>query len=239
MSNVVAATTSPSTPHNANSESARIWSAFALAVAAGALALASPPLALGALALLGVRAIARSSTPRINLASCLGPAIAAFVVGAFVGLAGAIGVIFVWRVFADAKWSLAAARTPAREPRAPLLDAQAWLTPFFGVCVVAYTAPHMVAGLPLDLPHVPFWVPLGVGVLALASVLDWALRRAVDWRLGELARAPAEHMLSHHLLFVLALGVGLDVSAGIVALVAWRLASAATPQPQASFTAVP
>jgi hypothetical protein len=45
-------------------------------------------------------------------------------------------------------------------------------------------------------------------------------------------------MLSHHLLFVLAFGLMLDVSAGIVAMLAWRLAHAA-PARQPSFTAVP
>jgi hypothetical protein len=83
----------------------------------------------------------------------------------------------------------------------------------------------MVAGLPLDLPHVPMWLPVGVGALAGCAFFDWGLRRAADWRLGELAVAPAAHLLTHHAIFLLAFGLTLDVSAGIAALLAWRLAS--------------
>ena len=113
-------------------------------------------------------------------------------------------------------------------------------TPFFGLCVVAYTAPHIVAGLPLDLPHVPVWVPATAGAIALAGVADWLLRRAADWRLGEVAVAPTVHMLTHHALFVLAFGALFDLSAGVVALAAWRLVHAAPlHRAQASLTAVP
>jgi hypothetical protein len=85
----------------------------------------------------------------------------------------------------------------------------------------------MIAGLPLDLPHAPFWIPLAFGVIAAGAVFDWGLRRAADWRLGELAAAPALHLLTHHAVFLLAFGLTLDVSAGVVALMAWRLAHAA------------
>jgi hypothetical protein len=116
--------------------------------------------------------------------------------------------------------------------------AHAWLTPLFGLSVVAYTAPHLVAGLPLDLPHAPIWVPILVGGAAGISVFDWALRRAAEARLGELATGPAAHLLAHHCLFLLAFGLTLNVSAGVVALIAWRLAQAG-PTAQANFTAVP
>jgi hypothetical protein len=47
-------------------------------------------------------------------------------------------------------------------------------------------------------------------------------------------------LATHHAIFLLSFGFALDVSAGIVALVAWRLAHAAPLRaPQASFTAVP
>lgn len=214
------------------------WSALGIALAAGACAMIAPVLALAVLAGLGVRALTKANTLRVNLAAFLPPAIAALIVGAFVGLAGIIGVIFVWRVFEDCRWSIRAAAAPARETQSLPRAAHAYLTPLFGISVVAYTAPHMIAGLPLDLPHVPPWVPLIIGVLTIASVGDWMLRRAVDWRLGELARGPAAHMLAHHIIFLLAFGLTLDVSAGIVALVAWRLAHAAAA-PQPNFTAVP
>lgn len=218
----------------------RTRAGFALAVAlgAGAVSLAAPPLALLAIAALAAAALLAAGAQRLELASLAGPALAALVVGAFVGLAGAIGVLFIWRMFADASWSVREAARLAQRCGRPDLGsrralASAWLMPLYGLTLVAYTAPHMVAGLPLDLPHVPLWVPLIAGLAAFAALFDWSLTRAAEWRLGELARAPAAHLLAHQLVFLLAFGVGLDVSAGIVMLAAWRLAH------HASFTAVP
>lgn len=221
----------------------QLTSPLLVAVSAGAAALISPPLALLVLAGLGARALMRANTIRVDLAAIAGPAFAALIVGAFTGIAGVIGVLFVWRLIADARWSVAeaarlalAAGRPAEASWKSL--AHAWTTPLYGLALVAYTAPHMVAGLPLDLPHVPYWIPLGVGIIAAGAFFDWGLRRAADWRLGELAPAPALHLLAHHLIFFVAFGLMLDVSAGIVAIAAWRLMHAA-PLRQASFTAVP
>lgn len=219
------------------------------ALAAGAAALISPPAALLILAGLAAHALIRGPALRFDAAALAGPALAALAVGAYAGLAAGVGVVFVWRLIADARWSAgeaarlaAAAGRPAETTRAAL--AHAWTTPLYGLALVAYTAPHMIAGLPLDLPHVPLWVPLLAGGAAALAAFDWGLRRAADWRLGELAAAPAAHLLTHHALFVLAFGLMLDVSAGIVMLAAWRLAHAAPFSArlragQASFTAVP
>lgn len=221
----------------------RSWSALLVALAAGGSALVSPTFAILALAALAAHALLRGENLRFDIVSLAGPTFAVLIVGAFTGLAGAIGVIFVWRVFADCVWSAreaarlaAAAGRPAETSWKAL--AHAWLTPLYGLTLVAFTAPHMIAGLPLDLPHVPVWVPLAAGVLAIGAVFDWGLRRAADWRLGELAGAPAAHLLAHHILFMLAFGLMIDVSAGIVALAAWRLAHA-VPLRQANLTAVP
>lgn len=216
---------------------------FAIAMSAGAVALIAPPAALLIVAALGAHALMRRKTPRFDLVSFAGPAFAALIVGAFAGLAGAIGVLFVWRLVADARWSVREAQRLALAAGRPAETswkalAHAWSTPLFGLSLVAYTAPHTVAGLPLDLPHVPALIPLAAGIVAAGAFFDWGLRRAADWRLGELAAAPALHLMLHHTLFLLAYGLTLDVSAGIVALLAWRLANAA-PLRQASFTAVP
>lgn len=221
--------------------------AFALVVALsiGALAYVAPTISILALAALAARTLMRADTARLDLAGLAGPGFAALLVGAFVGVAGAIGALFVWRMIEDARWSVREARRLAHAAGRPeettwraLLHA--WATPFFGLTLVAFTAPHMVAGLPLDLPHVPIWVPLAAGVLAAGALFDWCLRRAADWRLGELAAAPATHLLTHHIVFLAAFGFAIDVSAGIVALIAWRLAHAAPARiGQPSFTAVP
>ncbi|MBK8545528.1 MAG: hypothetical protein IPL62_19565 [Caulobacteraceae bacterium] len=212
------------------------------ALALGAVSLISPPLAILGLALLSARVLLSGESVRIDWAALLGPALASLLVGIFVGLPGAIGTLFVWRLFADTRWSTAEAvrlAAAAGRPSETTFKAlvHAWLTPFYGLTLVAFTAPHMIAGLPLDLPHVPVWVVIGAGVLAAGAFFDWGLRRAADWRLGELAAAPASHLLIHHILFVTAFGLMIDVSAGVVMLLAWRLMHAA-PLRQ-SFTAVP
>ncbi|MCX7357922.1 MAG: hypothetical protein NT015_07260 [Alphaproteobacteria bacterium] len=212
------------------------------AFAVGAVSILSPPLAVLGLALLAARVLFSGESVRIDWLTLIGPALAALTVGGFFGLPGAIGTLFVWRLVADTRWSIgeatrlaAAAGRPAETTFKAL--AHAWMTPLFGLVIVAYTAPHMIAGLPLDLPHVPSWLVIGVGILAAGAFFDWGLQRAADWRLGELAKAPASHLLIHHMMFVLAFGLMIDVSAGVVMLIAWRLAHAA-PLRQ-SFTAVP
>jgi len=219
--------------------------ALLAALVTGLLSVVSPPAALLALGVLGARVVMRGQSERVAWLSFVGPLFACVLVGAFVGLAGAIGAAFVWRLFNDTKWSVAeahrlalAAGRPGETSFSSLLHA--WLTPLYGLAIVAYTAPHMVAGLPLDLPHVPLIAPLVIGFAAVAAVFDWALRRAADWRLGELAAAPATHLLCHHILFVAAFGAGLDVSAGLIALIAWRLTHAAPfTRAQPNLTAVP
>lgn len=219
------------------------WLAVGIALCAGATAFVSPVLSLLVLAALGAHALMRVEHIRFEPLSLAGPVFAALIVGAFTGLAGGVGVLFVWRMFADTRWSVAEAKRlslAAGRPNETSVKAliHAWATPAFGLTLVAYTAPHMIAGLPLDLPHVPVWVPIAAGLIALGALFDWGLQRAVDWRLGELAAAPARHLLTHHILFILAFGLMIDVSAGIVALAAWRLAHAA-PLRQPSLTAVP
>src|SRR5262249_14317106 len=144
-----------------------------------AVALLSPPLALLALALLGARALMRADERRLDILDSAGPALAALIVGAFVGLAGAVGVIFVWRVVADARWSVGEARRRAAAAGRPgeigaRALAHAWATPIYGLTVVAYTAPHMLMGLPLDLPHIPMLAPALAAVLGFALIFDWA-----------------------------------------------------------------
>lgn len=224
----------------------RSGAALLLALTVGAISIVSPPLSVLLLVGLGARALMRAeSAARVDFVSLAGPLLAAAVVGVFIGLAGAIGVLFVWRLYADTRWSVAEADRLALaagkpQTKSALLSAHAWLTPLYGLTLVAFTAPHMVAGLPLDLPHVPLFAPISAAIIAAAALFDWALRRAVDWRLGELASAPAMHLMTHHVILLCAFGFGFDVSAGIVAMLAWRFVHAAPlPKLQPSLTAVP
>lgn len=224
-----------------NAGAARESAIAAAALCLGAIAMLAPLVAFALLAVLAAYALMRAERVRVDITALSGPVLAALIVGSLVGLAGGIGVLFVWRLFADARWSVAEAsrrsRAAGRAGEASWWGlAHAWGTPAFGLALVAYTSPHMVAGLPLDLPHVPIWAPIAIGVLAGAAVLDWALRRAAEWRLGDVAPAPALHLAAHHTMFLAAFGLGLDVSAGIVAMAAWRCLHALR---QPSFTAVP
>lgn len=221
-------------------------SALGVACIAGAVALVSPQLALLGLAGLCARVLLRAEPPmQFNVATLAPPALAACAVGSFIGLAGAIGVLFVWRLEADVRWSLKEAARLARRDARPAQAtwkslAHGWTTPAYALTLVAFSSPHVIAGLPLDLPHAPVWIPIAAGCVALAATGDWLLRRAADWRLGEVSVAPTVHMLTHHTLFLLAFGAMFDLSAGIVALIAWRLAHAMPiAKPQASLTAVP
>lgn len=212
----------------ANHALGRTGEAFALAGAAAITAIVWPPASLLVLALLASRALVGPwRLPR--LADIAAPLAAALGVGLTLGLAAGIGMLFVWRVIADTRWSM---KEDARLSAIAGVEtnwrtrAHLWLTPLFAATMVAYTAPHMVAGLPLDLPHVPMWAPITMGVVAGVALFDWALRRAAEWRLGQLAAAPAAHQLAHHFLFLGAYATTFDVSAGLVALFAWRLAYA-------------
>lgn len=223
----------------------RSASALLIALIAGLAAYLLPAAALLILGLLAARVIVAGDIPRIDWFKLIGPALACVIVAAFAGLAGAVGVAFLWRIVSDTNWSVGEARRLAMAAGRPdqttlTALAHAWTTPLYGLAVVAYTSPHVIAGLPLDLPHVPAAVPLAFGFVAIALVFDWVLRRAADWRLGQVAAAPAAHLAAHHVLFVLAFGAMLDLSAGLVGLIAWRLAHAAPFQrTQPSFTAVP
>ena len=224
-----------------NASAPRDIAIAATALCLGAIAVLAPLVAFALLAVLAAGALMRAERLSVDAAALAGPVLAALIVGSLVGLAAGIGVLFVWRLYADTRWSVAEAsrrsHAAGRTAEAsPCSLAHAWGTPAFGLALVAYTSPHMVAGLPLDLPHVPVWVPLTIGVIAGTAAIDWALRRAAEWRLGEVATTPALHLAAHHSMFIVAFGLGLDVSAGIVAMAAWRCLHALR---QPSFTAVP
>lgn len=217
----------------------RTGEALAWASAAAFAAFAWPPLALLIVAGLAARALTGAwRLPRI--VDIAAPVAAAFAVGAVIGLAAGIGTIFVWRVIADARWSIreeARLAEIAGVARTPHMRLHLFLTPLFALSMVAYTAPHLLAGLPLDLPHLPIWVPIACAVLAGAALFDWVIRCAAEARLDGLAPGPAAHALAHHSIFLIAYASTQDISAGLMAFLAWRLAYAAPRQ--ASLTAVP
>ncbi|MBL8548516.1 MAG: hypothetical protein JNJ73_00920 [Hyphomonadaceae bacterium] len=209
------------------------WRALtALAAALGTLALgvAAPPLAVLGVAAAGALALFRPATLSLRLHDIAGPALAAAIVGGFFGLDGAMGVLLIWRMLADARWAARRARAMtlaagAAEERGPAALA-VWTTPLVALTAAAYTAPHLLLGLPLDLPHVPLFIPLAAGAVAAFTLFDWSVQKLADWRLGTIAPAPTMLLVAHHIIFLAAFVASPDLSAGVMAMAVWRLAHA-------------
>ena len=203
------------------------------AALAAAIAMVSPPGALLVLALLAARALLELRTPSEGgLAVAATAYLIALAIGLSLGLGAMVGVLFVWRLFADARWCAGETKrlaVAAGKPDETRFSAAIpiWLTALFSLSIVAYSAPHAVLGAPLELPQAPLWAPILAGALAVFGIGDWVLRRAADLRLGQFAAAPATHVLGYHMIFLLAYGTSFDLSAGVVAVAAWRLAHAA------------
>ena len=217
--------------------------AVCAAIGVGALSVLTPSVALLAVATLAALAVMFARVETRALRSLIGPAAAAILVGALWGWDGALGVLLLWRIVSDARWSAGELRRLQARHSDSVDDgirtAHLWATPLFGAAFVAHTAPHLVLGLPLDLPHLPLWAPLTIGVIAALLLIDWAVRQAAQWRLSGLAMAPFGHALAHHALFLAAFVIAPDLSSGVLAMAAWRLAHALPRRLQASFTAVP
>ncbi|MGE0829063.1 MAG: hypothetical protein AB7O04_06905 [Hyphomonadaceae bacterium] len=198
--------------------------AFVAACAALGLGLLAPPLALlSVAAALAFALLARAGAPaKIDWRALAGPLFAAALVGAFWGFDGAMGALFVWRVWADARWSVREARRLGAA-ESGLAAAHWWTTPALGVAIAAYSAPHVLLGLPLDLPHAPLAAPLIAGAAAMIAFGDWAINRLTQWRLGAAASAATPHALAHHGVFLAAYALSPDISAGLAALIVWRL----------------
>jgi len=226
---------------------ARGAAAFGAAGATLAAAMIAPALGLLCAACALALVLARFGV-RIDRRAALtlcGPAFGAACAGATWGLDAAIGLLFAWRVVADARWSADEGRRLARLASGAVDSGMRRLhyfaTPALGIAVVAYSAPHVLLGLPLDLPHVPLIAPLCVGAIAVFALFDWGVRRLADWRLGAANGASVRHALAHHALFAAAFVFSGDVSAGVLALIVWRAATrlAQPSLAQPSFTAVP
>jgi hypothetical protein len=198
--------------------------ALGLALSAMAAALAAP--ALGLLVLAGLSAVAMAGGDggrairfdRLALAGCAAVAAAA----AAGGLSGATGAAFVWFVVDCARAQGRRAGSAAAGAMAERLSR--WLAAGFAVLLVAAAAPHVVMGLPLNLPHPPSVMILAVGIVYALATADWTVRVLARWRLGEGRLAPALSPLAFHVLLLAGFGLCTDVSAGLVGLIAYRLA---------------
>lgn len=178
------------------------------------------------------------------------------------GLPGAMGAAFTWLMVDSIRSVFAqSVRVGQMEPGGDgrnLLRLHLVLVPLFGFSLVAAAAPHVLLGLPLDLPHPPVGVVIALGVITILVCAEAVLRGLTRWRLGEPRWLAAAHDMSWLVLILVAFVLAGDLSAGVMGLIAFRLAFLADlrlpaphdvrealeslkPQPalQPSFTAVP
>src|SRR5262249_52733376 len=79
---------------------------IAAALFAGLFAVFAPMAAVLVLAVPAARTLIQSNDLRLDAYALVGPLLAAVLVGLVVGPAGGMGVLFVWRLQADTRWSV-------------------------------------------------------------------------------------------------------------------------------------
>ncbi|MBI1250658.1 MAG: hypothetical protein GC189_04215 [Alphaproteobacteria bacterium] len=214
-----------------------------MALAIGLLGSVAPAAAVLAIVGVGAWSAGRIIDARFDVFAAMAPPLAACVlVGLLWGWDGALGLFLLWRMFVDARWSVRAVRfaqaahgaTVERHGR----GAHLWLTPALCAVWVAFTAPHALFGMQLDLPHAPIWALAAIAGITAIAILEWAVRQAALWRLGDLAHEPAIRAAAHHAMFLFAFLLLPDLSSAVLAMIAWRVFSAATVS-YPSLTAVP
>ncbi|MFZ4121037.1 MAG: hypothetical protein ACOYKM_05170 [Caulobacterales bacterium] len=178
------------------------------------------------------------------------------------GIPGAMGAAFTWLMVDSIRSVFAqSVRVGQMEPGGygrNLLRLHLILLPVFAFSLVAAAAPHVLLGLPLDLPHPPVVAVIALGLMTILACAEVLLRGLTRWRLGEPRWLAAAHDMSWLVLILVAFILASDISAGVMGLIAFRLAFLADlrlpaprevreaieglkPQPtlQPSFTAVP
>lgn len=216
----------------------QLHAGMAMACALAALFLASLAPIAGVL-LLAALAAAALMTRRAPMrwrpdALAWGGMIAAAAAAAAAGAPGLVGCLFCWFLAdcAKAAISRSAAMTGAGShplsERLPLI-----LVAAFACLLVAAAAPHVVMGLPLDLPHPPSGLITILGVAYALAAVDWLVRVLARWRLGENGPAPVACDASFHMVILAGFVLSSDVSAGVTALVAYRIAMAMDLQAKA------
>jgi hypothetical protein len=203
--------------------------AMVCALAALLLASLAPIAGLLLLTVLAAAALMTRRTPmrwRPDAFAWGGLIVAAAAAGA-AGAPGLVGCLFCWLLADSARAAIrrsaamsGAGPHPLSE-RLPLL-----LVAAFAGLLVAASAPHVVLGLPLDLPHPPSGLMTIFGVAYALAAVDWIVRILARWRLGENRPAPVAFDASFHVVILAGFVLSPDVSAGVIALVAYRMALA-------------
>jgi hypothetical protein len=69
----------------------------------------------------------------------------------------------------------------------------------------------------------PLEAVIAIGAAGGVALLDWAIRRLADWRLGAASKAQILHVGAHHVLFLLIGVCASDGAALIAGLAVWRI----------------
>ncbi len=228
MATVGPVTAAISSPHQARS-----LVSLASALLAMAAAFVAPPmglLVLAALGALGLVSAEQPIRPRLDALALTGLAALAAAAAA-AGFAGATGVMFAWFVMESARSQNRRSRALATLAQGGLAERAAiWLAAAFAILLVAAAAPHVVMGVPLNLPHPPVLAIWATGLFYALSVVDWIVRNLARWRLGEGRLAPVAADATFHIVMLAGFALCPDVSAGLAGLVAYRLGLLLKPE---------
>jgi hypothetical protein len=145
------------------------------------------------------------------------------------GIWAIVSIYFYWQWFHYARQSWGVSK--AYQRKAPegarfdpewLAQAQLWLLPIWGVLARSQQDSATFLGMPIEFVPVDRWLVDIVGMLAIASLALWAVRRLQDWRAGRLAPAHTFYMASHHLIFFIAYIAIPDLTAGWLVANIWH-----------------
>ena len=151
-------------------------------------------------------------------------------------LAFGIGLVatiyFYWQWYHTLRQSWGVAQLYRRRSAVPvrenpfLAEGLFALVALWGLLHRLTTAPdHFIyPTLPLSLPYVPVWFADGVGVLAIAGLVWWAVQRVRDYLAGELPLAHTLFSASHYLIFIVGYVVMDDIAGGWIVTNLWHTA---------------
>jgi hypothetical protein len=220
---------------------ARIAAALAFATAVATAAVANPAMALMLLAIAAGGVILSQTPTTVSRgfgAGALGFGCGIGAVGAVYavfGLAAGLTALVIWRAFAEAFAAESHLRHLARRGAGDPVD-RGWVRlwhlsagPIFALALVFGLHGGAVFGIVIG--SVPMSMTIVLIAAACVALLDWAIRRLADWRLGIAGRAIALHVGGHHAMFFTIALVASDAAALLAGLTAWRILRFAPPLP--------
>ncbi len=209
------------------------WALVLTAVAAGGVCMAAPCLSQsgaggGSFGAAPHAAFRHWRSGALGLALVI---ITALALGPVLGLAALV----VWRAAAEAFATETLLRDLARRlppeslERGPMRAVQLAAGPAFALALLFGVHGGAVFGQSAG--AIPPLATVVIAGIAAVVMLDWAIRRLAEWRIGTASRAISLHVGAHHVLFVCLGVMGTDGAALVLGLAAWRILRFAPPLP--------